>query len=995
MDTLVFKGHEAPHLHDRRFPLVRSLVQQRSLSRGMSGLLSSRIDLLPHQVEVVRRVLEDPIQRYLLADEVGLGKTVEAGVVLRQFLLDSETGSAVVVVPPLLVDQWSEELEDKFQVSRFAPGRVSVISHDDVGADTLRDNLDFVIIDEAHHIAALAAASSPECGHRFAIFERLCSSADSVLLLSATPALNNERNFLAMLHLLDPIIYSIDDVDGFCAKVRNRQEVGQLLLTLQEGSPSFAVKAAIRRLREYFPADALLGQLCDDLHALDVSAPDGNARDIAIRSVRVHMSETYRLHRRMLRNRREGIEVSTLAGRATSQSESPRTLLYDLDERVPRLHELLEEWRDTAAATVITNQGTSIGPTTEEELTTVFRVLYLALGTWPGAFKAIVEARLDPSRHSPDAASFAGSDYESLRRAPMFDGEREILDGILAILSAPAEQGDRIALLRQSLDEYSRSGATGGIPPKCVVFTSHPFVCSEIVRQLHSAFGDNVVSCYRSGMSRRDVEVELEWFRTERKCFVLICDRAGEEGRNLQFADRVIHFDIPLAPNRMEQRIGRLDRIGRHSAITSTIFLGSECENSLFESWYRVLDQGFQVFDRSIASLQFFVEKQMPALIQSLFRHGAPGLVAAIPAIHEGIANEQQRSSEQDALDAVDASEQSAVACYDSIQELEAGHLEMEAAVQGWVGDALNFIRDQNVYGSERTVRYRPAVDRDGQLRTLVPSYWIRKYFAPHIRTHGAFNRDTALRIPGTPVFRIGEGFIDEMIRHLRWDDRGQAFALWRHEPNWDPTDGAEWVGFRFNYVVSADLQEAKQVLKKGQGLSPSAIRALTRRADTLFPPLVEVVYVSTDGVLITDAELLAVLERPYFAYGSGGTDFNLANEGLEAIEEVVPTELWESTCRTARELSAKEAMNRGIPPLRDRCAALAAQAERELSTRLAQLRVRLAGQAAGSRALDAFEIEAALNASLVSGIRNPELNLDSVGFIVISGRPPARGAKS
>jgi ATP-dependent helicase HepA len=264
-DTLVFKGHETPYFHDRRFSLVRSLVRQRALGRGMSGLLSSRIDLLPHQVEVVRRVLEDPVQRYLLADEVGLGKTVEAGVVLRQYLLDNRSGTAVVVVPPLLIDQWSEELEDKFQVSRFGPGRISVVSHNEVNAGGAEDGAGLVIIDEAHHIAALAASDSAEDKRRFSAFERLCTMAGSVLLLSATPVLSNERDFLAMLHLLDPNVYPLDDVEGFRARVRNRQEVGQLLLSLQEGSPSFAVKSAIRRLRDYFPADAPLACLCDDL----------------------------------------------------------------------------------------------------------------------------------------------------------------------------------------------------------------------------------------------------------------------------------------------------------------------------------------------------------------------------------------------------------------------------------------------------------------------------------------------------------------------------------------------------------------------------------------------------------------------------------------------------------------------------------------------------------------------------------------------------------
>ena len=100
----------------------------------------------------------------------------------------------------------------------------------------------------------------------------------------------------------------------------------------------------------------------------------------------------------------------------------------------------------------------------------------------------------------------------------------------------------------------------------------------------------------------REVEEGIARFRAHPECFVLVCDRSGEEGRNLQFADRVVHFDLPLSPNRMEQRIGRLDRIGRDRPVRSTIFVGPECEGSLFAAWYAVLNDGFRVFDHSIAT---------------------------------------------------------------------------------------------------------------------------------------------------------------------------------------------------------------------------------------------------------------------------------------------------------------------------------------------------------------------------------------------------------
>jgi ATP-dependent helicase HepA len=988
-EVLIYKGQETPFFHDRRFRFAKSLLQERAACRGMTGLLSSRIELLPHQVEVVRRVLEDPVQRYLLADEVGLGKTIEAGVVLRQFLLDDPSGRAAVVVPPLLVDQWAEELEDKFQVSRLGADRVVIAAVGDI-SELLSTNWGLVVLDEAQHVAALAGSVNAAARREYAAYEQLAASTERLLLLSATPVLHNEQDFLAMLHLLDPRVYSLSDAEGFRDRVHKRQEVGHLLLSVQEGSPGFVLRSSVKRLREQFPDDAPLGKLGDALElALAANPVNPLERDAAIRSIRVHVSETYRLHRRMLRNRRGTVQVEALHGRHAGTA-TPRTLEYDLDERSPKVHELLEEWRDTAVAALARDGGETPG-LTEEALARVFAALFDAGGTWLEVLRGVVGARLDPGQVTPMVKETAGENLASLRDTPLFAGERHVLEGILELLRTPSEEGDRVELLATALD-YARRAAKGG-PPKWVVFTTHTTVCRAILDELRSRLGSAAVSGYHEGLSRTEVEASIGRFRTHAACFVLVCDRAGEEGRNLQFAERVAHFDLPLAPNRLEQRIGRLDRIGRDRPVRSTIFVGPECEHSLHEAWYRVLDEGFRVFDTSIASLQFFVESKMPELRAALFREGATGLRDAIPAILAGIAEEQERLNEQDALDTIDAFEQNAVASFEAIRELEATHATLEADMHGWVGEALRFDRDPDFYQTEKTVLYRPQFDRFRELRTLVPADWLQHRLTRHLEHPGAFDRKVALKVKGTPVFRIGEGLVDAMERYLRWDDRGQAFALWRQEPGWDVTEGAEWTGFRFDYVVTAELRAARQVLTE-HGLPTSALRSLIRLADALFPPIVEVVYLDTDGRPVTDQKLLSVLCRPYRSSDKGGTDFNLAHERLPALDDLVPPERWPELCQAARDRSAVEAMSRGTPPLHERCAELAVRAERELGARLAQLRLRVDREPEHGRAAVVNELSAeeALSHALVAGIREPNLRLDAIGFIAISGRPPGQG---
>jgi ATP-dependent helicase HepA len=108
---------DTPFFFDGRSRIVRHIANQRRLFGGLTNLASSAIDLLEHQVSVVRKVLSDPIQRYLLADEVGLGKTIEAGILIRQHLLDHPAKAKVlVIVPDHLVSQWRKELRNKFYI---------------------------------------------------------------------------------------------------------------------------------------------------------------------------------------------------------------------------------------------------------------------------------------------------------------------------------------------------------------------------------------------------------------------------------------------------------------------------------------------------------------------------------------------------------------------------------------------------------------------------------------------------------------------------------------------------------------------------------------------------------------------------------------------------------------------------------------------------------------------------------------------------------------
>ena len=305
---------------------------------GLPSITSSVIEHHPHQLRIARRVLQDPVQRYLLADEVGLGKTIEAGIILRQLLIDDANTKAIVLAPRFLIPQWQRELAEKFLLGDFPEDAVAFVPHEEPKEWVMnREPPDILIVDEAQHLAAMWRHTEPTMAARYSRLVDLAHRVERLLLLSATPVLHREAAFLAMLHLLDPEIHDLEDLDGFRARVAKRTEVGELFFTFREDTPAFLLGNKINRLRELFPSDARLSGFLDQLSE---SLKGGQDLTGPIRRIRTHLSESYRLHRRMLRTRRPtAAESYQVAGRSDPH------LVFGDDPAVQRLEQLVDDWR--------------------------------------------------------------------------------------------------------------------------------------------------------------------------------------------------------------------------------------------------------------------------------------------------------------------------------------------------------------------------------------------------------------------------------------------------------------------------------------------------------------------------------------------------------------------------------------------------------------------------------------------------------------------------
>ncbi|NJK66005.1 MAG: helicase [Microcoleus sp. SU_5_3] len=993
IEILAVKGQETPYFHDRRLAFVQFAIAGRAVSRGMTGLISANIELYPHQVEVVRRVLEDPIGRYLLADEAGLGKTVEAGTILRQYLLDEPNGRAVVIVQKYQLEQWRQELENKFYLSHFAD-RVQLVSINNINQVSRNANINFLIVDEAHHIAAMAHSSDRSAQQCFEICEILAHKTKHLLLLSAMPVLGYEPDFLTMLHLLDPTTYRLDDLENFKERVRNCQEIGRVLLTLKEGVKPAVLKTQIGQLRTLLAKDDYLIGLTNELESC-LKTKETTERDRIIKTIRTHVSDTYRLHRRILRNRRDAVEDVIFDRDSMPKAE------YDLnDEQWAEIHSLLDNWRTVAPKSI--------------EYQSIFLLFLGASGTWLHILELVVKARLERKSTAELDRELEKEEIGILTKTALFPEESAILESLLKTLEKPQEGADRLSLLRiviiqflavalkippeyrnktsdllSRIQQQIKRPIPGDKFPKIVIFTSFTGTCKAIAESLAKILGKNAIASHETANLASDAEANLKRFKTQPNCFILVCDRSAESGLNLQFADWFIHFDLPWSPNQLEQRLSRVDRIGSKMGVQFCLFAGPDLPESFHEAWFQVLKDGFGIFNKSIASLQFYVEEKLPKLAEKLFSGGAKALSSELESIKHEIEAEKVKIDEQYVLDEIDILEESASQYFESLDDCDAKHKEMQRAAEGWICQALNFkqIEHPSISG---LLRYQPSQ------KTLIPSNDLRTRLIPYCQQYGSYNRRISHQNADVVLYRIGEGLIDALSSYIRWDDRGQAFALWRYDESWDAGEGMEWFGLQFNYSIETDLQPVEQVLKS-ENIENYNLKALQRRADALFPPVFETVFVdarSEPMLLVEDEELLNILQRAYKGKGGPNRDYNLSKNRTSIIDKFVEPQDWDDFCQRGRLISEKLLRSRSA--FVQMCDKSAVSAAIQLENRVNQLQLRLNRLSVAEQLLDsvlAAEIstESVLSQAVLSGIRQPRITLESVGFIVISGRPPIK----
>lgn len=618
----------------------RSLNVLNNSIYGFKVLAGSKIYLLPHQVNTIMRCLQESPCRYMLADEVGMGKTIEAISVLKIFMQNRTNINALIVVPETLKEQWKTELLLKFNIStdiEMDDNHVTVKSISEISAFDAGKQWDFVIIDEVHRYLA-------NKGY-YSFLHSLSLSAKNILILSATPVQQRREEYLDLLRLLQPQKYDSCDLDHFSFLVGKQSRIIQKTALTLDDLDDFEEEIGNARNKAddphtlqdceelYKEIHDYLEEICDELNDSKLTALLENIHfddeDLGVYQIKVIISyicSNYQVESNIIRNRRKILETSEDGDRLLPTRELS-TVTYHLDKDKNTYesvcYQILSDW-------LIENAGTI-------DIEGVVRPLLGAFFSSPWAFSSQLQSiKMKGVAFGIDLISSA----ENWLRT-----ENHLLKNISEVLSDPVTFEDDfctriVSVLNLLHDElYDK---------KIVLFTNYLETFNAYWSALEIVFPAEEICFFGAGLSTEEIEINAYRFQNESTCRIMLCDHTGGEGRNFQCADYIVHIDLPWDANTIEQRIGRLDRLERDQSRPIVYSVVVHTEDSFEDALFGFWSKGLKIFTQSLSGMEIImkdINQEIVAAVQNDFKYGLferiPKIIELADSMRETVRKEQ------------------------------------------------------------------------------------------------------------------------------------------------------------------------------------------------------------------------------------------------------------------------------------------------------------------------------------------------------------------
>ena len=513
----LFNGKiDSSHSFILRYQSMR--LQSERMQSALAGFVGGRVDLIPHQLFIAHTVAARPLPRVLLADEVGLGKTIEACLILHRLHLTGRADRVLIIVPDALVHQWFIELMRRFNLifrlfdpadkvseknifleqSLFICSAKELTADPKVATQAKAADWDLVIVDEAHHLHCSPDQASPE----YSLVEALAAKCQGLLLLTATPAQLGLEGHFARLRLLDPARYA--------------------------------------SLSKFKTEQKLYGAVADLARQLTSNKPLSKAQNQALRKLYSELNEQ----------------------EFAQRMQKPQQLLSDLVDR----------------------NGTG---------RVIFRNTREALSGFP-------RRQAYPIALTPRAKL----SHEALRARMQLEYQADVTDPVSAV-KFDFSDGPRVHWLLTLLAQLA--------PEEKILL-----ICSRIekvlaLKEALLAQANIKLALFHESLSLIQRDRNAAWFSEPDGARILICSEIGSEGRNFQFAHHLVLFDLPMNPELLEQRIGRLDRIGQTESIKIHIPYLKNSWTQLMLRWHH---EGLQSIETPLRGGRTYLAKYQARLLE-------------------------------------------------------------------------------------------------------------------------------------------------------------------------------------------------------------------------------------------------------------------------------------------------------------------------------------------------------------------------------------------
>ena len=568
-DSIAVATSESPWSFDGDGEAFKLAVEAKRIDLAflfdpMMAVHTSNVEPLPHQITAVYQSLlpRQPL-RFVLADDPGAGKTIMAGLYIQELIMRADARRILIVAPGSLVDQWRDEMLEKFglvfsvfsrEMEASSPSgnpfehhehiiaRLDQMSRNEELQEKLcSDNWDLVVFDEAHKLSAHYFGSKLHKTGRFRFGEKVGRHTRHFLLMTATPHNGKEGDFQLFLSLLDS--------DRFYGKFRDG---------VHKVDPSDLMRRMVKEELVKFDGTPLFPERRAYTINYKLSDLEAEMYEAVTQYVTTEMGKADQLDGK--RRGSVGFALTALQRRVAS---SPEAIYQSLKNRRNRLEKRLREEKIGARGRNLMTASLRDIPEDEDDLNAE-------------EHENLVEELIDEAT----AAQTIDELEEEIR----------ILKGLVAkakslVISGKDRKWDELSRILQD-DPHTRDA--DGRLRKLIVFTEHRATLDYLHQRIAGVLGNHDAIVTIHGGTYRDMRRKnQELFRSDKNVRVLVATDAAGEGVNLQNANLMVNYDLPWNPNRMEQRFGRIHRIGQQEVCHLWNLVAKETREG--DVYYRLL----------------------------------------------------------------------------------------------------------------------------------------------------------------------------------------------------------------------------------------------------------------------------------------------------------------------------------------------------------------------------------------------------------------------